>query len=81
MFHSNLGRWMQQDPIGFDAGDTNLYRYVGNDPVNSLDPSGLEEIELTSDAQIDGLTWSSWKGTVPDGLSENRPTAFTGGTI
>ena len=24
------GRWLSQDPIGFGAGDANLYRYVGN---------------------------------------------------
>jgi RHS repeat-associated protein len=35
------GRWDQEDPDGFKAGDTNLYRYVGNDPVNAKDPSGL----------------------------------------
>ncbi len=41
MFSPNLGRWMTMDPIGYEAGDENLYRYVGNDPVNGLDPSGL----------------------------------------
>jgi len=32
-----------QDPIGFNAGDANLYRYVGNHPTMIGDPSGLEE--------------------------------------
>lgn len=27
-------------PIGFNGGDTNLYGYVLNDPVNLIDPSG-----------------------------------------
>ncbi len=36
------GQWMSQDPIGFGAGDPNLYRYVGNDPTNETDPSGLQ---------------------------------------
>jgi len=35
------GRWLIQDPIGFDGGDANLYRYVGNGPTNATDPSGL----------------------------------------
>jgi hypothetical protein len=29
------------DPIGFEAGDANLYRYVGNSSTNDTDPSGL----------------------------------------
>ena len=37
------GRWISQDPIGFAAGDANLYRYVGNGPTWKTDPSGLEE--------------------------------------
>ena len=37
------GRWLSQDPIGFAAGDANLYRYVGNGPTNATDPSGLQE--------------------------------------
>ncbi len=36
------GRWTAKDPIGFAGGDTNLYGYVLNDPVNLVDPSGLE---------------------------------------
>jgi len=34
-------RFISQDPIEFLAGDTNFYRYVGNDPLNFVDPSGL----------------------------------------
>lgn len=30
------------DPLGFAAGDANLYRYVGSDPTGMVDPSGLE---------------------------------------
>ena len=38
-----LGRFISQDPLGFAAGDANLYRYVGNDPLNYTDPFGLSE--------------------------------------
>jgi RHS repeat-associated protein len=33
-------RWMSQDPLDFAAGDSNLYRYVSNTPLNATDPSG-----------------------------------------
>ncbi|NSX56925.1 RHS repeat-associated core domain-containing protein [Parasulfitobacter algicola] len=36
-----LGQFLQRDPIGFAAGDLNLYAYVWNDPYNWTDPSGL----------------------------------------
>ena len=36
------GRFLSEDPIAFGSGDTNLYRYVRNNPVNSLDPFGLQ---------------------------------------
>jgi RHS repeat-associated protein len=40
-YSPTLGRWMQQDPVGYNAGDQNLYRYEGNNPTVSTDPSGL----------------------------------------
>jgi len=34
------GRFVSEDPIGFAAGDVNLYRYCGNSPTNATDPTG-----------------------------------------
>ncbi|MBX9680507.1 MAG: RHS repeat-associated core domain-containing protein, partial [Gemmataceae bacterium] len=42
-YDSVTGRWISQDPMGFDAGDSNLYRHVNNRPTNAVDPSGLQE--------------------------------------
>lgn len=35
------GRFIEEDPLHFAAGDVNLYRYAFNNPVNLVDPSGL----------------------------------------
>ena len=35
------GKWTAKDPILFAGGDSNLYGYVLNDPVNLVDPEGL----------------------------------------
>ena len=40
-YDARIGRFISSDPIEFQAGDFNFYRYVGNDPVNFVDPSGL----------------------------------------
>jgi RHS repeat-associated protein len=39
-YSSALGRFISRDPLG-EAGGLNLYAYVGNDPVNAVDPLGL----------------------------------------
>ena len=40
-YDAETGRWTAKDPIRFAGGDTNLYGYVLNDPVNWIDPDGL----------------------------------------
>jgi RHS repeat-associated protein len=41
-YNPDFGRFISEDPIGFQGGDTNLYRYVSNNPHLSNDPTGLE---------------------------------------
>jgi RHS repeat-associated protein len=39
-----LARWLSRDPIGYSGGPS-LYEYCAGDPVNQVDPSGLQEID------------------------------------
>ena len=41
VFSPVIGRFLQTDPIRFNAGDVNLYRYVGNGICLLVDPYGL----------------------------------------
>lgn len=43
-YSPELGRFLQLDPIRFEGGDWNLYRYVANAPINWRDPSGLDRV-------------------------------------
>ena len=39
-YDPNTGRWTAKDPIFFNGGDTDLYGYCLNDPINGVDPDG-----------------------------------------
>ena len=41
VYSPSPGRWLSNDPLGFNAGDQNWYRAVGNNPGNGGDPDGL----------------------------------------
>jgi RHS repeat-associated protein len=49
---SELGRWVSNDPIGFEARDANLSRYVGNHFTTKIDPLGLFDIYGGGDLDV-----------------------------
>ncbi|HMA95939.1 MAG TPA: RHS repeat-associated core domain-containing protein, partial [Polyangiaceae bacterium] len=64
-YDPRFGRWTSKDPILFDGGQTNLYVYVGNDPVNRRDPVGLMGVALGVSGDVGfcwGLCVGSWTG-------------------
>lgn len=42
-YDPGLGQWISEDPIGFEAGDENIRRYVKNGVIGRRDPDGLQE--------------------------------------
>jgi uncharacterized protein (TIGR02594 family) len=70
-YDPTIGRFITPDPIGFLGGDTNFYRYVGNDPVNFVDPSGLVANMATALSQLAAINrgqsdGNPFNGIVPD---------------
>jgi hypothetical protein len=41
-YDPEVGKWTGKDPISFDGGDSNLYGYVYQNPIELIDPSGLK---------------------------------------
>jgi RHS repeat-associated protein len=50
-YSADLGRWICRDPLGEGTG-TNLFAYVGNDPIYFVDPSGLKATKSSGAAEI-----------------------------
>ncbi|NUN04477.1 MAG: hypothetical protein HUU57_01835, partial [Bdellovibrio sp.] len=53
IYDPSVGRWLTKDPILFDGGDTNLYGYVANDPVNWIDVEGESKNRLVQSRMPD----------------------------
>jgi RHS repeat-associated protein len=51
-YDARVGRWTARDPVLFGGGQGNLYAYVGGDPINRVDPSGLVNWTKVGDGSI-----------------------------
>jgi RHS repeat-associated protein len=41
-YRPSIARWASNDPIRYNAGDSNLYRYIMNQPTSNTDPYGMD---------------------------------------
>jgi RHS repeat-associated protein len=67
-YSPTLGRFIEPDPFGFQAGDNNFYRFVGNRPVGRNDPLGLYVDLAIEVVSIGTGAWSfvtnAWAGNL-----------------
>jgi len=74
-YDPETGRWTAKDPIRFNGGDTNLYGYVLNDPVNFIDPEG-EALQVIVPVVLIGTwaaNWITWEVIYPEPLDPLPP--------
>jgi RHS repeat-associated protein len=65
-YQAPTGKFMQRDPSGEDGGD-NLEAYCAANPINRIDPSGLQSAGIGGpDHSFDGIKWSVVWDTLPD---------------
>ena len=57
------GRFLTRDPLGYDGG-INLYGYTANNPINGLDPSGLDPTLLSDMGDGFATGWAGWSTAV-----------------
>jgi uncharacterized protein RhaS with RHS repeats len=77
MYSPTLGRFISNDPIGFQGGDMNLYRFVENNPANATDPSGLFPIRWLIENYINNPTQVYQEGPAPSVWIRFDPTKST----
>jgi RHS repeat-associated protein len=80
-YEPGTGRFVNEDPSGFKGGDANLFRYVGNDPLNRIDPSGLmaKWAQPASRASVPATGWAGigQGGVSASGITPRQPTTAT----
>jgi len=70
-YDATTGRWLSHDPLSFAAGDTNTYRYVGNNAMNATDPSGLK-IKIRNGENVDDLLYRAALKRLKEDLERMR---------
>ena len=77
-YEPGTGKFISEDPSGFKGGDANLFRYVGNDPLDRIDPSGLmaKWAQSASRASVPAVGWAGL-GMTTSGVTPQQPSTPT----
>ncbi len=78
-YDPDVGRWTAKDPILFQGGDSILYSYVSNNPINFTDPNGLFLPQLAG-GLVGGLV-GAYKESEAGGDTTDILTAAAVGTV
>ena len=73
-FDPETGRYLTPDPIGLDGG-INLYVYAQNNPINMIDPFGLEMYRPGYNTKPIGQQWAEFSNIISDQLFPKRSPA------
>ena len=78
-YDPSTGRWTGPDPTGFDAGDSNLYRYLAGDPINGTDPTGLMAPYQDPGNHVPGAPAPGWSDEHSHNSHNGGPLGWNGG--
>jgi RHS repeat-associated protein len=81
-YSPELQRFISEDPIGLGSGDVNFYAYVGNNPINNIDPLGLAETSGCPKKSCWDRYWEEFeRNRVPGAEFLGLPTSFISGGL
>jgi RHS repeat-associated protein len=81
-YDPQVGRWASKDPIRFAGADTNLYAYCHSNPVDCIDPSGLDPLSAFTQGFVDGAVGALLVGGAVVAVATlGVPAAVIGGVL